>query len=422
MSAIEDAWLSVIEEYKLDETVKADGVAKITASELNRFRQARLMAKFDHSTSLPPSLKSRGWAVLGISNSEYLVGPMKVFQDLPKPFAGQEIKYIKPRSDLETLDPANISSESDAILLAHAAGILDDFIGETSTFTTFGRMRADTFDFTIENFYVGSTSVNVSGTQIEIDGGFEGANTFTVIECKNHPTDDFNLRQLYYPFRAWSERISKVVSPVFMVYSNDIFDLYKYEFEYPDDINSGVVVDHQRYSVFEVSISLSVLFGFAANVLKVDNLAGPFPQADSFERILDLISKCTGVGLLKSEIANIYDFDPRQADYYTSAGKFLGLLEEAGGRLVQTSKAQSIWGSEGNSKYMKLAGLLLSIGPISETFIHGNRYKRADFDSNFALQALAKSPYGNQLGESTLARRARTIVNWCQWLDSIVRH
>lgn len=207
-----------------------------------------------------------------------------------------------------------------------------------------------------------------------------------------------------------------------MVYSNDIFDLYKYEFEYPDDINSGVVVDHQRYSVFEVSISLSVLFGFAANVLKVDNLAGPFPQADSFERILDLISKCTGVGLLKSEIANIYDFDPRQADYYTSAGKFLGLLEEAGGRLVQTSKAQSIWGSEGNSKYMKLAGLLLSIGPISETFIHGNRYKRADFDSNFALQALAKSPYGNQLGESTLARRARTIVNWCQWLDSIVRH
>lgn len=174
MSAIEDAWLSVIEEYKLDETVKADGVAKITASELNRFRQARLMAKFDHSTSLPPSLKSRGWAVLGISNSEYLVGPMKVFQDLPKPFAGQEIKYIKPRSDLETLDPANISSESDAILLAHAAGILDDFIGETSTFTTFGRMRADTFDFTIENFYVGSTSVNVSGTQIEIDGGSKG--------------------------------------------------------------------------------------------------------------------------------------------------------------------------------------------------------------------------------------------------------
>jgi hypothetical protein len=422
MSAIDDAWLSVIEEFDLDETIRVNGVAKVAASDLNRFRQARLMAKFDHSVSLPSSLKSRGWAVLGISNSEYLVGPLTVFQELPRATHADEVRFIEPRRDLETLDPSNISSESDAILLAHAAGILDDFIGEPTTFTTFGRMRSETFEFTIENKLTGSTSVSVSGTQIEIDGGFEGTNTFSVIECKNHPSDDFNLRQLYYPYRAWSDRISKLVSPIFMIYANDIFDLYKYEFEYPDDINSGVVIDHGRYSVIDVRLSLQVLFGFANNTVKNQNLIGPFPQADSFERVLDLVSKCNGKRIDKNEIADIYNFDSRQADYYSSAAKFLGLLEERDGGLYRTNMANSIWESEGNAKYMKLASLLLSVGPISETFIHGNRFTRAGFSTAYAQEALGRSIYGQSLGESTLSRRAKTIVNWCQWLDSLVRH
>ena len=43
-------------------------------------------------------------------------------------------------------------------------------------------------------------NIKVNNSQIEIDGGYEGAESLTIIEAKNNIADDFIVRQLYYPY------------------------------------------------------------------------------------------------------------------------------------------------------------------------------------------------------------------------------
>ena len=54
--------------------------------------------------------------------------------------------------------------------------------------------------------------------QIEIDAAFEGADCLALIEAKRDLSEDFLIRQLYYPFRVWSARVHKRVRPVFLVW------------------------------------------------------------------------------------------------------------------------------------------------------------------------------------------------------------
>ena len=53
----------------------------------------------------------------------------------------------------------------------------------------------------------------------------------------------------------------------------------------------------------------------------------PFPQANSFERIINLCEILYENNTLsRDEITYRYDFDSRQTNYYTDAGRYLGLI------------------------------------------------------------------------------------------------
>ncbi|MDR1624859.1 MAG: hypothetical protein LBS04_07795 [Tannerellaceae bacterium] len=112
--------------------------------------------------------------------------------------------------------------------------------------------------------------------------------SINLIEAKNYISDDFLIRQLYYPCRLWNDRITKQVRPVFLIYSNGIFYL--------------------RGTVKESEL--------------------PFPQADSFERVINLCELLKQKGFLSKEgITQNYEFDHRQTDYYANAATYLGLIE-----------------------------------------------------------------------------------------------
>ena len=65
---------------------------------------------------------------------------------------------------------------------------------------------------------------------MEIDGGFESAERLILVEAKNHISPDFNIRQLYFPYRRFSQALAKEVVPLYVVYSNGVFHLYRYSF------------------------------------------------------------------------------------------------------------------------------------------------------------------------------------------------
>jgi hypothetical protein len=62
-------------------------------------------------------------------------------------------------------------------------------------------MSSKKFDFNIDS-KAGKFGVEVNIAQIEIDGGYEGLESLSLIEAKNSISKDFMIRQLFYPFKA----------------------------------------------------------------------------------------------------------------------------------------------------------------------------------------------------------------------------
>lgn len=140
-------------------------------------------------------------------------------------------------------------------------------------------------------------------------------------------SEDFLVRQLYYPYRAWKDRVSKKVRPVFLVYSNGIFSLYEYEFQDPDSYNSLVLLKHKNYSIDDTKITLSDLQYAALQAEIVPEPAISFPQANSFERVINICELLSSRELSREQVTQEYAFDIRQTNYYTDAARYLGLLE-----------------------------------------------------------------------------------------------
>ena len=77
------------------------------------------------------------------------------------------------------------------------------------------------------------------------------------MEAKRDLTENFLIRQLYYPFRTWHQKMAgKPVRPVFLIYSNSIFYLYEYRFKELQHYNSLELVKHKRYCLEDTHTSV----------------------------------------------------------------------------------------------------------------------------------------------------------------------
>lgn len=257
------------------------------------------------------------------SRGTYEIGVFETFCDFNK----EDVEPITVNFP-PFLENKDITSESIAINCAFVSKILHDFTDEENLLPTVsGRMSSSLFDFVI-NSGQNAFKINVENSQIEIDGGFEDDNSLSLIEAKNYISDDFLVRQLYYPYRLWSNKIAKRVRPIFLTYSNGIFDLREYEFTDSELYNSIRLIQHKKYTVQERGINIENIQNVLDNVRVVKEPEVPFPQADSFERVINLCELLKQKGSLsKEKITHNYDFDHRQTDYYSNAAKYLGLIE-----------------------------------------------------------------------------------------------
>ena len=155
-------------------------------------------------------------------------------------------------------------------------------------------------------------TIQVRNSQVEIDGGFEGKTSFALIEGKNVVHSNFLIRQLYYPYRLWQERIRKNVRPVFMVYSNSIFRLLEYAFSDICDYNSIQLVREKRYSLEDVEISREDLLRVFRQTRPQPEPKVTFIQADSFPKVISLVEHLKEKAMTTGEIAELFGFRPRQ--------------------------------------------------------------------------------------------------------------
>lgn len=426
-STNKEAWQFLFEKYNILDEINKNGYFKITSKEINEYREARLMTKFDNSANLPDIFKNNNLAILPITSNSYMIARFETYKKFEES-EDDEIEKIDFPSYIQSLDYNNITSEALAINCAYITQILERFLDEEGLVPTIsGKMGSGNFEFKINNKDSEDEYINVSvqNSRIEIDGGFEGFNSFALIEAKNVISDDFMVRQLYYPYRLWKSKINKTIRPIYMVYSNGIFNVYEYKFDDDNDYSSIRFVRSKRYSIEDTEIDIQDIQDIFYNIKSFeDEPEIPFPQADSFSRVINLCELLMEEPRSKSEITENYAFDERQTSYYTDAARYLGLVNkikpEGNVMFELTSKGKAILNLKYKQRQLEFTKLILSHKAFYEYL--QLYFKIAEKPLVVDIVDIMKNSNLYKIeSESTYIRRSSTIRGWVEWILDLSR-
>ncbi|HCM34200.1 hypothetical protein [Chryseobacterium sp.] len=414
------AWEKIFEKYQILDKVQDNGHTLINSTNINEFREARLMTKFDHKSQLPKLFSDNNLSILPTSRGGYVIGAFDTFKNFN--IDDVEVTRIEFPTFLESLDYRFITSESTAINCAFVTKILHDFLEEDNLLPTVsGRMSSSAFNFkinTLNNLF----NVTVGNSQIEIDGGYEGDNSLSLIEAKNYISDDFLIRQLYYPYRLWNNKISKRVKPIFLTYTNGIFHLREYEFTDVEHYNSIILVKQKKYVVQEGTFNIEIIQEILNSIVTVEEPKIPFPQANSFERVINLCELLIQKEFItKEEITSNYDFDARQTDYYINAGKYLGVLQIGRDPVTNqigcylTNKGKQIFNVNIVDRQKEFVKIIVAHSAFKKTL--ELYFELGEMPSkNEIIYIMKSSNLYNVDSDSTYFRRASTIIGWINWI------
>ena len=424
ISKNDKAWDQLFSRYRILDQIDQCGFFEISARQINEYREARLMTKFDHSINLPKIFSSNNLAILPISRGSYIISRFIAYKEIEQ-IVGEVTRATFPEY-IESIDYDNITSEATAINCAYVSDIFADFFEDDELMPTVsGRMSSASFSFNIKNTVSNANMViNVANSQLEIDGGYEGIRQLAIIEAKNYLSDDFLVRQLYYPYRLWSNKVSKKITPVFLVYTNGIFNLYEYAFNDPNSYNSLFLVKKKKYSIEAIDITLDDIIDVFDRVNLVEEPKIAFPQADNFERIINLCELLLQGDMSRDDITLNYAFEPRQTNYYTDAGRYLGLINKRkeDGKVVfsLTSEGQKIIQSKYKIRQLKFVEVILRHRVFAETL---RLYLQlSEIPSRSQITNIMKQCNPFQVeAESTFYRRASTVASWINWILDLQR-
>lgn len=422
-----EAWQLLFDKYNILEEINQNGYFKITAKQINQFREARLMTKFDNSANLPELFKDNNLAILPITSNSYMIARFQTYKKFEET-EDEEIVKISFPEYIQSLDYNNITSEALAINCAYITQILEKFLDEEDLVPTIsGKMGSGNFKFKINKNGTETEYINVSvqNSRIEIDGGFEGINSLALVEAKNVISDDFMVRQLYYPYRLWKSKINKPVRPVYMVYSNGIFNVYEYKFESDEDYSSIKFVKSKKYSIEDTEINIEDIQDVFNNINEFDEEPEiAFPQADSFDRVINLCELLLDEPRTKNDITENYAFDERQTNYYTDATRYLGLVDKnKNDRNIEfelTELGRKILNLRYKQRQLEFVKLILKHKAFYDylSLYFENSDKPTTLD---AIEIMKHCNLYNIESESTYKRRASTIRGWIDWVLDLTR-
>lgn len=415
------AWESLFDKYHILAEIERNGQFVISANQIKEFREPRLMTKFDHRINLPNIFVANNLSILPITRGDYVISSFSAYKEFDEP--SQDVQRISIPAHIQSLMPQFLVSEAIALNCANACGILNDFLEDDELVPTVsGRMSSGSFEFGI-NTALGTKNITVSNSQIEIDAAYEGIHYLSLFEAKRDLSDDFLVRQLYYPFRVWSERVTKTVKPVFLIFSNGMFNLYQYQFEDPQNYNSLRLVKQKNY-VIATEICLADIENLLKTVPLVQEPDISFPQADRMSRIVNLIELLNEKPMTKQDITSEYAFDERQTNYYTDAGRYLGLIDKThdgdGNILFQLSACgHRIMGLEYKARQLALVTQILMHKVFNETLkLHLQCGEMPDKQT--IIQIMKRSNLYRVEADSTYLRRSSTVVGWVNWILGII--
>lgn len=418
-----ETWEVLFNKYKILSHIEHDGFFNISSKQINEFREARLMTKFDSSIYLPKLFVDNKLSILPVTRGDYVIGHFDAYHKFEK-INNDVIKSSLP-DYIQSLNVNNIKNEAMALNCAVVSDIIADFMEDSDIVATVsGRMGSGSFEFNINDTQNNKQrQVSINNSQIEIDASYEGAESFAVFEAKRDLTEDFLVRQLYYPFRTWREIVTKPVKTIFLVYSNSIYRLFEYVFDDFNNYNSLRLVKQKNYSIEYNTISAGDIQSVLNEVNIVNEPEITFPQADKFERVINICELVSAKELSRSDVTEEYSFDARQTNYYTDAARYLGLIDkrtEHGTPLYSISQyGQYILNLSFKQRQMEYCKCILSHKAFNDLlkiyFASGSMPSTKEI-----IEIMKNSNLYNLKSETTFIRRASTIKGWINWIVSLI--
>ena len=254
--ASDKAWNKIFSDYKINSHDFNKGPFILSAYQIKMAcqnftatgdKEPRILCKQDTRSDRPSIFVKNGLFILPKKNGYYYILKGEGYIDVPE--INTPIQTYKSKLDFELESSIVGDSEMQFLDFAYANSLIRTFMSDPSLVLTI-RGRKYTPDF---SFKVGNNKLHISSVQTEVDAGYEGKTSIVLIEAKNFSATNVIIRQLYYPYRQWSEKTSKVLYPVFFekreINGEKIFYIWQFQFTDIEDYNSIKLVKSGRYRI-----------------------------------------------------------------------------------------------------------------------------------------------------------------------------
>ena len=211
----------------------------------NQF-EPRLLAKMDCLEKTPDVFRFYGINIISSTNSSYLLTSSNIYEKLEYN-KDVDVKPIYRNKSSVILSIGD--SESSFIDNLRYSGLFESetYLNEPITHGPLlsGRHRCS-FNTKIQD-----TTITTQGVQFETDGCYESEHKILLIEAKSMAVNNFNIRQLYFPYRTLYEETKGKKEIISIFISKDkktgIFHIWNFIFENALVMSSIKCVGYNKY-------------------------------------------------------------------------------------------------------------------------------------------------------------------------------
>jgi len=206
-------------------------------------KEVRILCKMDSRESVPDIMKKNKLFLLPVKNGEYVLVRGEGYVDIPD-IKSKAVTY-NTKLDFALVTSKIGDSEMQHLDFAYASSLIRTFMDDpTLVLTIRGRKYTPEFKFKVKTH-----NLKVKSVQTEVDAGYEGKEKIVLIEAKNTKTKNTIIRQLYYPFRQWSEHTTKEISLLFFEKRGKEYLIWQYKFSNRNNYNSIKLVKSKKYKI-----------------------------------------------------------------------------------------------------------------------------------------------------------------------------
>ena len=207
--------------------------------------EPRLLTKMDNSDLRPKIFKDNNTFIISVKNGEYALIKENIYIKLTK---FPDISPIIIENKCNSLLLCIGESETSLLDKLYYNNIFNKIIGEKIIYGPLlgGRHRCHF------KTIVGNISLEISGSQYETDACYETENYICIVEAKSIECSDFNIRQLYYPFREVYKVVGdkkKIISLFVYKDKEDIIHIYKYKWNNYEIMLDIENIDYYKYKL-----------------------------------------------------------------------------------------------------------------------------------------------------------------------------